>query len=137
MKKLLLTFLFCMIGFVGVAKDAIHDKAIYCLAEEKWQQSFHKVGERMFLFRDGLVYEIFVTKTDEPNPVSTKGFPYKLNLDSIKFENHMLMRKTLTLYVPTGMVMNCEVFNDGMRGLSPKIHMIIERYKAEAKKNKL
>jgi hypothetical protein len=68
-----------MIGFVGVAKDAIHDKAIYCLAEEKWQQGFHKVGERMFLFRDGLVYEIFVTKTDEPNPVSTKGFPYELN----------------------------------------------------------
>jgi hypothetical protein len=49
----------------------------------------------------------------------------------------MLMRKTLTLYVPTGMVMKCEVFNDGMKGLSPKILMIIQRYKAKAKKNKL
>ena len=67
MKKLLLTFLFFMMSLNVFAKDAIHDKAIYCLAKEKGQQGFHKVGERMFLFRDGLVYEILSLKQTNLN----------------------------------------------------------------------
>ena len=126
-----------MIGFGAHSKDALDMKFIYCLAQQEELRGFHKAGERMFLFKDERVSEIWITRTDNPEPIITKAFPYKLDLDYVRFENHTLSRKSLILLAPTGMILECEVFDDGLVTLNKKIQMIMKRYKEEAKKNKL
>ena len=58
------------------------------------------------------------------------------NIDGIIFEGHFLFRKSGRVLTPTGVYLSCEIFEDGLKGLSPRITNKKNRYIKRLKKNK-
>ena len=135
MKKILIIGFIIFFPFHSFGK--IDGKFLYCLSEKEGLRNFHLIGERMFYFRNGKVTEIYVTEDDPPKPVYTEYFPYKLKIDTVSFQNHIIWRKTSRMLTPTGVYLDCEVYNDGMKSLTKKIQEIIKKYKRRLYKNKL
>ena len=91
----------------------------------------------MFIFQDDEIAEIIVRNYDPPAPTITKNVPYNVTVEKITFENHTLWRKTGRIFTSTGVYYQCDVFNEGMKSLTPIIKKIIEKYQKEIKKNKI
>ena len=117
--------------------SSLDGKALHCLTEKEYLREVHLVGERFFAFEDGGIFEITITNDVPPKVLRTNTFPVKSSIETLKFENHLLFRKTLRLLSPTSVFYQCEVFHNGMTGLSPRITAVVEKYKKSIGENKL
>ena len=138
MKKInVLFFIFTIALVKPVWASTLDGKALHCLTEKEHLREVHLVGQRFFAFKDGGILEIIVTKDVPPKVQRTNTFPVESSVETLKFENHFLFRKTLRLLSPTSVFYQCEVFHNGMTGLSPRITAVFEKYKKRIGENKL
>ena len=137
MKIGILFFIFVFTILKPIWASDLDGKALHCLTEKEHLRDVHLVGERFFAFKDGGILEIIVTKDVPPKVQATQTFPVESSIETLKFENHFLFRKTLRLLSPTSVFYQCEVFHNGMTGLSPRISAVVQKYKKRIGENKL